>query len=86
MSAPQTARLASVSTPTETPARLQLGDILTIQQVADLLQFSKRQVYEMTRRRGQGLAHPIPVLRINGNIRFRRRDIEAWIDQQAVAT
>ena len=46
MSALQTARLASVRTPTETPA-LQLGDILTIQQVADLLQFSKRQVYEL---------------------------------------
>jgi predicted DNA-binding transcriptional regulator AlpA len=84
MSALQTARLASVGAPTETPA-LQLGDILTIQQVADLLQFSKRQVYELTRARGQGLAHPIPLLRINGNIRFRRRDIETWIDEQAVA-
>jgi excisionase family DNA binding protein len=78
MSAPQTARLASVSAPpTETP--LQLGDILTIQQVADLLQFSKRQVYELTRKRGQGIDNPIPTLRINGNIRFRRRAIEAWL-------
>jgi hypothetical protein len=49
MSAAQAARLASVSTPTETPARLQLGDILTIAQVAELLQFSKRQVYELSR-------------------------------------
>jgi len=63
----------------ETPTPLQLGDILTIQQVADLLQFSKRQVYELTRRRGQGIANPIPTLRINGNIRFRRRAIEAWL-------
>jgi excisionase family DNA binding protein len=63
----------------ETPAPLQLGDILTIQQVADLLQFSKRQVYELTRRRGQGIDNPIPTLRINGNIRFRRRAIEAWL-------
>lgn len=85
MSASQTAPLAPVSAPTETPASLQLGDILTIQQVADVIQFSKRQVYELTRTRGQGLAHPIPVLRINGNIRFRRRDIQAWIDRQAVA-
>jgi excisionase family DNA binding protein len=70
-----------MSSPTETPAPLQLGDILTIQQVADLLQFSKRQVYEMTRARGKRLTHPIPVLRINGNIRFRRRAIETWLDE-----
>jgi len=82
MSAPQTARLASVSTPTEAPApQIQLGDILTVKQVAALLQFTVRQVYELTRRRGQGLAHPpIPVLRINGNLRFRRADVQAWLD------
>jgi hypothetical protein len=28
--------------------------------------------------------HPIPVLKINGNVRFRKSDIEAWIERLAV--
>ena len=57
-----------------------VSEILTAQEVADWLKMSKRQVYEMTRHRGKVRAdHPIPVMRINGNVRFRRSDIEAWL-------
>lgn len=60
------------------------SEILTAQEVANWLKMSKRQVYEMTRHRGKVRAdHPIPVMRINGNIRFRRSDIEAWLSRIA---
>jgi excisionase family DNA binding protein len=62
------------------------SEILTAQEVADWLKMSKRQIYEMTRTRGKVRAdHPIPVVRINGNIRFRRSDIEAWLSRIAEA-
>jgi hypothetical protein len=74
-----------MSSPTETQTPLQLPEILTVKQVANWLQFTVRQVYELTRRRGQGLDHPpIPVLRINGNLRFRRADVAVWLDGLAV--
>jgi hypothetical protein len=43
---------------------------------------SKRQVYEMTstrRRTGAMKKNPLPVVRINGNLRFRKVDVEAWL-------
>lgn len=70
------------------PARaipqLPVSEILTAQEVADWLKMSKRQIYEMTRTRGKVRAdHPIPVIRVNGNVRFRRSDIEAWLNRIA---
>jgi predicted DNA-binding transcriptional regulator AlpA len=60
------------------------NEIMTVQDLADILKVSRRQVYEMTRTRGQVRPHlPLPVLRINGNLRFRRTDIEKWLDQLA---
>ena len=59
-------------------------EILTVEEVAAMLKMSKRQIYEQTRKRGQvRQEHPIPILRINGNLRFRKADIEAWLDQLA---
>lgn len=66
------------------PARHVPSEILTIEQVAAWLQMSRRQVYEMTRSRGQArIDDPIPVLRINGNVRFRRVDVELWLARLA---
>lgn len=60
------------------------SEILTVQEVADWLKMSRRQIYEMTRHRGKVRASdPIPVVRINGNVRFRRSDIEAWLNRLA---
>lgn len=54
--------------------------ILTINELAQWLKMSRRQVYNMTRARGQArMELPLPVLRINGNIRFRKCDIEEWL-------
>jgi excisionase family DNA binding protein len=62
-------------------------EILTVEEVASLLKMSKRQIYEQTRQRGQvRQEHPIPTLRINGNLRFRRSDIEAWLNRLAEAS
>lgn len=59
-------------------------EILTVDDVAGLLRMSKQQIYEQTRRRAR-LRQPLPLpyLRINGNLRFRRSDIATWLDQLA---
>ena len=59
-------------------------EILTLAQVAQLLQMSTSQVYTMCRARAQArMPVPLPVIRINGNLRFRRRDIEIFIEKLA---
>lgn len=58
--------------------------IMTIDELARFLKMSRRQVYNLTRARGQArMADPIPVLRINGNVRFRKCDVEAWLARLA---
>ncbi len=45
---------------------------------------SEQQIYEQTRKRARvRMLIPLPVLHINGNLRFRRADIEAWLGQIA---
>jgi hypothetical protein len=44
-------------------------------------------VYEMTKTRTRSGAmrdNPLPVFKINGNVRFRKSDIEDWIEKLAV--
>ena len=54
-------------------------DILTLREVAGLLKVADRTVYTMAR---QG---EIPAFRVRGQWRFRRRDINEWIDRQQSA-
>ena len=55
-------------------------EILTLDDVAKLLKMTRNQVYTMTRRRSQErMDVPLPVLRINGNLRFSREAVEGWI-------
>jgi predicted DNA-binding transcriptional regulator AlpA len=59
-----------------------MNEILTITELAALLKMSKKQIYTMceTRTRiGAMKNHPLPVLRINSNLRFLRKDIDAWL-------
>jgi hypothetical protein len=56
-----------------------MPEILTIDMLADLLHMTPRQIYEMTSRRGQSKPNALPLLRVNGNIRFRKSDIETWL-------
>jgi len=61
-----------------------MNEILTIEEVAQVLKMSRRQIYELTRARTRERSSaPIPMLKINGNTRFRRCDIEAWIGKLA---
>jgi excisionase family DNA binding protein len=56
-------------------------EILTVEELAALLKMSKGQIYEMTKERtrtGSMKNHPLPVLKINGNLRFRKTDIDLW--------
>jgi len=57
-------------------------EILTIDELAALLKMSKRQIYTMceTRTRNGAMKdHPLPVLKINGNLRFRKADVDSWL-------
>jgi predicted DNA-binding transcriptional regulator AlpA len=57
-------------------------EILNINELAALLKMSKRQIYTMceTRtREGAMKTHPLPVLKINGNLRFRKASIDEWL-------
>jgi excisionase family DNA binding protein len=59
-----------------------MGEILTIDELAALLKMTRRQIYTMceTRtRNGVMKDHPLPVLKINGNLRFKRADVDAWL-------
>jgi len=61
-------------------------EILTVEDLAAWLKVSKRSVYEMTRQRGQQRHEiPLPILRLPVGLRFRRSDIEAWLDRCAEA-
>lgn len=58
-----------------------MTELLTIDELAGWLKFTRRQVYELTSARGQSAEHPLPVFKVNGNIRFRRDQVENWIAQ-----
>ena len=61
-----------------------MSEILTIAELAALLKMSRGQIYTLTRKRSHSrMANPLPVVRILGNVRFRREDIEQWLDRLA---
>ncbi|MHB8392281.1 MAG: helix-turn-helix domain-containing protein [Acidobacteriaceae bacterium] len=75
----QHASVAATAKPPET------NILLTVEQVAQFLSMTKRQVWEMTRQRGLArMSVPIPLIRINGNIRFKQSSLEAWVNQLEV--
>ncbi len=63
-----------------------MTEILTVAELATMLKMRKRQVYEMTNTRTRAGAmrdNPIPFVKINGNVRFLKRDVENWIERLA---
>ena len=61
-----------------------MPEILTLDDLAAFLKMTRGQVYTMTRKRSQlRQEHPLPVLRINGNLRFRKADVEQWLEKLA---
>lgn len=62
----------------------QLGDeeILTMDELAALLKVKPDRVYEMTRKRyKRRRGFSLPKFRVGRELRFRRKDVEAWIDR-----
>jgi predicted DNA-binding transcriptional regulator AlpA len=60
--------------------------ILTVDELAALLKMSKKQIDTMceTRTRtGVMKDHPLPVLKINGNLRFLRKEVDSWLARLA---
>jgi excisionase family DNA binding protein len=57
-----------------------MGEILTVSELAALLKMSRRQVYEMTSNRTRARQKdPLPLIRVNGNLRFSKTVVEAWL-------
>ncbi|WP_024462322.1 helix-turn-helix domain-containing protein [Marinimicrobium sp. LS-A18] len=52
------------------------GDVITLKEVAEFLKVHERTVYRLAAR-GE-----IPAFKVANSWRFRRQDIERWIDQQ----
>ena len=52
------------------------GDILTIRQLSEYLMVSEKTIYRMV---DKGL---LPALRIGAQWRFRKRDIDGWLDER----
>ncbi len=56
------------------PETLSAGDILTIRQLAEYLMVSEKTVYRMVER------SELPALRVGSQWRFRRQDIDVWLN------
>jgi excisionase family DNA binding protein len=51
-------------------------EILTLPQVAQLLKVAEKTVYTMAQKGG------LPAFKVGGQWRFRRTDLDSWIDGQ----
>lgn len=61
-----------------------MTELLTAVEVAALLKVSKCQVYELAKNRsrtGDLRENPLPVVKVGSLIRFKRSDVEAWIER-----
>ena len=54
-----------------------LPRLLTVNEVSSLFQVHPKTIYKWT---GKG---KLPYLKINDKVRFRRKDIETWIDNNS---
>jgi excisionase family DNA binding protein len=56
-----------------------MGEILTVKELAALLKMSPRQVYTMMETRTRAKQrHPLPFVRVNGNLRFDKAAVTEW--------
>ena len=58
------------------PFESQTGDILTIRQLSEYLMVSEKTIYRMLDR------NLLPAVRVGAQWRFRKRDIDAWLDER----
>jgi excisionase family DNA binding protein len=56
-----------------------MGEILTVDELASLLKMNRRQVYTMMETRTRAKQeHPLPFVRVNGNLRFDKVAVTEW--------
>ncbi|HXM62979.1 MAG TPA: helix-turn-helix domain-containing protein [Terriglobales bacterium] len=56
-----------------------MGEILTVDELASLLKMNRRQIYSMTESRTRAKQkHPLPFVRVNGNLRFDKVAVTEW--------
>jgi len=55
-----------------------MSDILTIKQVSDFLQVNERTIYKLAK------AGDIPSFKVGGQWRFKKDDINTWIEKKKV--
>jgi predicted DNA-binding transcriptional regulator AlpA len=62
-------------------------ELLTLDEVAQLLKVTRPQVLELTRKRTQERSdNPLPVIRFHSKmLRVRRKDFVAWVEKVAAA-
>jgi excisionase family DNA binding protein len=63
-----------------------MSEILTVTELAAHLKVSKRHIHDLTKdrtRSGEARRHHLPVLRIGTSLRFRKNDVEAWLQRLA---
>lgn len=56
------------------------SEVITLKEVAEFLKVHERTVYRLAAK------GDIPAFKVANNWRFRREDIERWIDQQTHST
>lgn len=73
---------------TPTASTPSVSEILTVEDLSAWLKVTPRQIYELCRSRSQVRGrHPLPSIKIHKKmLRFRRSDIEAWLNECANAT
>ena len=65
---------------------MDMTEILTVDELAEMLKMSRSLIYELAKERtrsGDLRENPIPVLRIGTAMRFRKNDVDAWIEKLA---
>lgn len=61
-------------------------EILTLDELAALLKVDAGKVYELTRKRfGRRRGFVLPKFRVGRELRFRRRDVDEWIERSLEA-
>lgn len=57
-------------------------ELLTLEEVGQILKIKPSSVYELTRERSQRKqTHPIPFIKVAGKVRFSREAINQWLLQ-----
>jgi excisionase family DNA binding protein len=56
--------------------------LLTVKEAAEYLKMTSTQIYSMSKARGRArMEKPIPIMRVNGNLRFSKESLEAWLEE-----